>query len=167
MHMYSVCICPECNSRRFLIDKYTGDEICIDCGSVISDHFVDISHPTISIEEINNLQMLGRKKVQVPQKLDFALRIEKQLDWTKKSLLISSNEIERVGKLMEIPKPAIEYAKSIYKEAKKEGLIVGRSIEGISIAALYYACRFHRIPVNMEDFVNIGNLTYDDLKKCL
>lgn len=166
MHMYSVCVCPECNSTKVLIDQKTGDEICVDCGSIISDHCVDNSHPTISPEEINNLQMLGRKKIQIPFKLDFALKLEKQLDWTTKSILISSNEIERVSKLMDIPKPAVEYAKAIYKEAKKRGLIVGRSIEGISIASLFYACRFHRIPVNMEDLVNAGEITYDELKKC-
>jgi len=52
-----------------------------------------------------------------------------------------------------VPRSVREVASVIYRRALNEDLIRGRSIEGVSTAALYAACRQEGIPRSLDDEV--------------
>jgi transcription initiation factor TFIIIB Brf1 subunit/transcription initiation factor TFIIB len=60
-------------------------------------------------------------------------------------------ELERLRSVMGIPKPCVEQALEIYKQAIKKEISV--SIEALAAAALYMACRMMKMPRPLDEFV--------------
>jgi transcription initiation factor TFIIB len=60
---------------------------------------------------------------------------------TERNLAFALSEISKIADSINLPKSIIETASVIYRKAVKEHLIRGRSIQGVTAAALYMACR--------------------------
>ncbi len=56
------------------------------------------------------------------------------------------SEITKISNNLNLPKNILETASVIYRKAVKERLIRGRSIQGVTSAALYLACRQCGLP---------------------
>jgi len=69
----------------------------------------------------------------------------------ERNLSIALAELERVGSRMELPKSVREEAAVIYRSAMNEGLVRGRSIDGVAAAALYGACRKCDVPRTLDE----------------
>jgi transcription initiation factor TFIIB len=62
-------------------------------------------------------------------------------DATERNLAFALSEISKIANSLNLPKNILETASVIYRKAVKEHLIRGRSIQGVTSAALYVACR--------------------------
>ena len=62
-------------------------------------------------------------------------------DATERNLAFALSELDRMASGMGLPRNVRETAAMIYRKAVLKNLIRGRSIEGVSAAALYAACR--------------------------
>jgi len=63
-----------------------------------------------------------------------------------RNLRIAMNELDRLSTSLHIPRSVKEHAALIYRKALKHGLIRGRSIDAFAAASLYAACRSNRVP---------------------
>jgi len=63
------------------------------------------------------------------------------LDATERNLAFALSEITKIANNLSLPNSIFETASIIYRKAVKEHLIRGRSIQGISAASVYIACR--------------------------
>jgi len=62
-------------------------------------------------------------------------------DATERNLAFALSEISKIANNLNLPKNILETASVIYRKAVKERLIRGRSIQGMTAAAIYVACR--------------------------
>jgi transcription initiation factor TFIIB len=62
-------------------------------------------------------------------------------DATERNLAFALSEISKISNNLSLPKNILETASVIYRKAVKERLIRGRSIQGVTAAAIYVACR--------------------------
>ena len=62
-------------------------------------------------------------------------------DATERNLAFALSEISKIANNLNLPKNILETASVIYRKAVKEHLIRGRSIQGVTAAAIYVACR--------------------------
>lgn len=72
-------------------------------------------------------------------------------DATERNLAFALSEISKIGNNLNLPKNILETASFIYRKAVKERLIRGRSIQGVTTAAIYVACRQCGIARTLED----------------
>lgn len=62
-------------------------------------------------------------------------------DATERNLAFALSEITKIANTLNLPRNIVETASVIYRRAVKERLIRGRSIQGVTAAAIYLACR--------------------------
>lgn len=62
-------------------------------------------------------------------------------DATERNLAFALSELSKMNANLNLPKNILETASVIYRRAVKRNLIRGRSIQGITAAAIYMACR--------------------------
>jgi len=62
-----------------------------------------------------------------------------------------------------VPRSVREVASVIYRRALNEDLIRGRSIEGVSTAALYAACRQEGIPRSLDEVADVSRVPQKEI----
>jgi transcription initiation factor TFIIB len=72
-------------------------------------------------------------------------------DATERNLAFALSEISKIANNLNLPKNILETASVIYRKAVKERLIRGRSIQGVTAASIYVACRQCGIARTLED----------------
>lgn len=75
-----------------------------------------------------------------------------------RNLATALSEIDRMSSQLGLPKSIREEASKIYREAVNEDLIRGRSIESVSSAALYVACRKNQMPRTLEEVAEVSRV---------
>ena len=68
------------------------------------------------------------------------------------------SEITKISNNLTLPKNILETASVIYRKAVKERLIRGRSIQGVTSAALYLACRQCGLPRTLDEIAQASNV---------
>ncbi|MEM2816552.1 MAG: transcription initiation factor IIB, partial [Candidatus Bathyarchaeia archaeon] len=79
-------------------------------------------------------------------------------DATERNLAFALSEITKIANALSLPKNIIETASLIYRKAVKERLIRGRSIQGVTSAAIYLACRQCGLPRTLEEIAQASNV---------
>ena len=79
-------------------------------------------------------------------------------DAGERNLQFALSEIDRMASALGVPRSVREVASVIYRRALNEDLIRGRSIEGVSTAALYAACRKEGIPRSLEEISDVSRV---------
>ena len=79
-------------------------------------------------------------------------------DHSERNLKQALGEIDRMGSALGVPESARETASVVYRRALDEGLLPGRSIEGIATAALYAAIRQTNLPQTIDDMVLVSRV---------
>jgi transcription initiation factor TFIIB len=72
-------------------------------------------------------------------------------DATERNLAFALSEISKIANNLNLPKNVLETASVIYRKAVKARLIRGRSIQGVTSAAIYVACRQCGVARTLED----------------
>lgn len=69
----------------------------------------------------------------------------------ERNLALALGELDRLSSRLGIPRPVREDAALIYRNAAKNNLIRGRSMESVVAASLYTACRRGNIPRTLDE----------------
>jgi transcription initiation factor TFIIB len=79
-------------------------------------------------------------------------------DATERNLAFALSEITKIANNLNLPKNILETASLIYRKAVKERLIRGRSIQGVTSAAIYLACRQCGLPRTLEEIAQASSV---------
>jgi transcription initiation factor TFIIB len=77
----------------------------------------------------------------------------------ERNLAFALTEITKVANNLSLPKNIFETASVIYRKSVKEHLIRGRSIQGISAASVYIACRQCGLSRTLEEISKASNMS--------
>ena len=79
-------------------------------------------------------------------------------DATERNLAFALSEITKISNNLNLPKNILETASVIYRKAVKERLIRGRSIQGVTSAAIYLACRQCGLPRTLDEIAQASTV---------
>jgi transcription initiation factor TFIIB len=80
------------------------------------------------------------------------------VDAGERNLQFALSELDRMASALGIPRSVREIASVIYRRTLDEDLIRGRSIEGVSTAALYTACRQEGLPRSLSEVAAVSRV---------
>ena len=83
----------------------------------------------------------------------------------ERNLALALTELERFSSFLYIPRSVREDAAWIYRDAAKNNLVRGRSIEGVVAASLYIACRRFNIPRTLNEIADATKVSKKQLGK--
>jgi transcription initiation factor TFIIB len=86
-------------------------------------------------------------------------------DSKERNLKQALGEIERMASALGVPEDVRETASVIYRRALSEDLLPGRSIEGVSTAALYAGIRQMGLPRSVEEVANVSRVDEMEFKR--
>jgi transcription initiation factor TFIIB len=84
-----------------------------------------------------------------------------------RNLVQAMSELSRLADTLNIPPDVTENAARIYRKALQRGLVRGRSIQGVTAASLYLACRQTRLPRKLDTFADASNRTPKEVSRCI
>lgn len=177
--------CPDCHSYDIIVDHNRGENVCVQCGLVLNEHLIDISREgrrAFSLEEKKKrdhtgspisalLPDLGLTTVidtsgQLSLRMKRIIKWNTRMSWDNRNMLIAATEIKRIGSLLNLPPHVKEYAAKIYRQAFKKKLLRGRSIKGMVVACLYYACRSEHVPRTLMEILQYSDRNSRDVRRC-
>jgi len=79
-------------------------------------------------------------------------------DATERNLAFALSEITKIANNLNLPKNILETASVIYRKAVKERLIRGRSIQGVTAAAIYLACRQCKLARTLQEIAQASHI---------
>ncbi|MHA1585144.1 MAG: transcription initiation factor IIB [Promethearchaeota archaeon] len=178
-------MCPDCHSMNVIIDHARGENICANCGLVISEHMIDRSREgrrSFSMDEKSKRDHTGSpvnsllpdlglttiidKNGQLSQRMKRIIKWNSRMSWKNRNLLIATTEIKRIGGLLNLPLRTKEFGAKIYRKALKSHLLRGRSIKAMTVASLYYACRAGNIPRTLLEILKFTDCNPRDVRRC-
>lgn len=99
----------------------------------------------------------SRKRSQLQRLREWDERFRTK-DAHERNLKQAFGEISRMASALDLPEPVRETAGVVYRRAVEENLLPGRSIEGMSTAALYAASRQQGMPRPLSEFANVSRV---------
>ncbi|WP_442928586.1 transcription initiation factor IIB [Natronomonas sp.] len=110
----------------------------------------------------NSLSGSQRKKVQRMRTWNERFRTR---DSKERNLKQALGEIERMASALGLPQSVRETASMIYRQALKNDMLPGRSIEGIATASLHAAARMERIPRSVDEIAAVSRVDEEEFKR--
>jgi transcription initiation factor TFIIB len=83
-----------------------------------------------------------------------------------RNLSQAMTELSRLSDKLHLPKPVKERAAVVYRKALDKGLVRGRSINAITAASLYAACRVTGTPRTLHELADHSTIDKKDLARC-
>lgn len=177
-------LCPECNGNVISLNQI-GEIVCSDCGLVIKERSVDLSHsdkraytsqeknqrehtgaPISSLlPDIGLTTVIDRKNIKDPD-LKRAVKWNTRITWEKRNILIATTELKRICSNLNLPNHIKFEAIKLYKEAFKKKLLRGRSINSMIAASIYLAIRLKRIPRTLQEILDESSESEKDIRRC-
>jgi transcription initiation factor TFIIB len=87
------------------------------------------------------------------------------VDSKDRNLKQALGEIDRMAAALGLPQNVRETASVIYRRALDEGLLPGRSIEGVATAALYAAARIGNVARSIDELTAVSRIEGMELKR--
>jgi transcription initiation factor TFIIB len=84
-------------------------------------------------------------------------------DATERNLAIALSALDKMASSISLPRTVRETAAMIYRKAALKKLVRGRSIEGVTAAALYAACRQCLVPRTLDEICNIAHISRKEI----
>ncbi len=188
--------CPNCGSNRIIYDPERGEIICAVCGLVLTEQVYDLgpewraftpeerakrsragapSDRITSQSLVTSIDTSGkdsagrmldiRKRLEVMRWKKWQMRARMQTS-LERNLAQAVNELERISSQLGLPRFVEEQALEIYRRALERGLVRGRSIESIMAAAIYAACRMHKVPRTLDEIAKFTKASRKDVARC-
>ena len=82
---------------------------------------------------------------------------------TERNLAQALSGIDRMASGMGLPRAVRETAAMIYRKAALKKLVRGRSIEGVSAASVYAACRQCHVPRTLDEISKVAHVSKKDV----
>ena len=79
-------------------------------------------------------------------------------DGTEKNLSLALSSLDRMSSMLNLPRNIRETAAMIYRKASRSKLTRGRTIEDITAAVLYAACRQCNVPRTLEEISKVSQI---------
>ncbi len=176
--------CPECNGKVILLHE-RGETVCGQCGLVLSERNVDISHSgkraftkaekesrertgspiSILLPDMGLSTIIDKNNIKSPD-LKRAAKWNSRMTWDKRNMLIATTELKRIGSNLNLPTHVKKTAIRLYIEAFKKKLLRGRSINGMVAACLYFACRERKIPRTLQEILDQTSISAKNVRRC-
>ncbi len=86
-------------------------------------------------------------------------------DATERNLAFALSEMDRMSSQLGLPRNVREVAAMVYRDAVKNQLIRGRSIEGVASAALYAGCRQTQMPRTLEEIAEVSRVEKKEIAR--
>ncbi|MFW9989296.1 MAG: transcription initiation factor IIB family protein [Candidatus Odinarchaeota archaeon] len=177
-------LCPECGGKIILLHE-KGETVCGQCGLVINERIVDISHSgkraftkqekesrertgspiSILLPDMGLSTIIDKSNIKSPD-LKRAAKWNSRMTWDKRNMLIATTELKRIGSNMNLPNHVKKAAIRLYIEAFKKKLLRGRSINGMVAACLYFACRERKIPRTLQEILDQSSISAKNVRRC-
>jgi transcription initiation factor TFIIB len=160
--------CPECGSTRLMRDYECAEIVCMDCGFVVAAKIADRGPEWRAFDDEQR-----SKRTRVGAPLTYTIHdkgLSTTIDWHDRDIYgksLSPGQKAQVYRLrkwqrrirvsdaternLNLPKNILETASVIYRKAVKERLIRGRSIQGVTSASIYLACRQCGLPRTLDE----------------
>lgn len=84
-------------------------------------------------------------------------------DATERNLAFALSEMSKMASSLNLPKNILETASVIYRKAVKKRLVRGRSIRGVTSAALYTACRQCEVTRTLEEIASVSTINKKEI----
>jgi len=84
-------------------------------------------------------------------------------DATERNLAVALSELDRMASSLSLPRNVRETAALIYRRAVAKNLIRGRSIEGVSAATVYAACRQVGVPRTLDEIAGASKVSRKEI----
>jgi transcription initiation factor TFIIB len=110
----------------------------------------------------NALGAKQRKKMQRLRKWNERFRTR---DSKERNLKQALGEIDRMASALGLPENVRETASVIYRRALDENLLPGRSIEGVSTAAVYAAARQAGVPRSLDEITDVSRVEKSEIAR--
>jgi len=95
-----------------------------------------------------------------PQRARFdQLRRDVREQQAERGFPFAMSEIERMSAALGVSRSGREVTRAVYKRASEAGELRGRSIEGVTSAALYAGCRKERAPRSLGEVAHVSRTT--------
>jgi transcription initiation factor TFIIB len=107
-----------------------------------------------------NLTPTQRAQVYRLRKWQRRIRVS---DATERNLAFALSELSKMSSSINLPKNILETASVIYRRAVKKHLIRGRSIQGVTAAALYMACRQCGVARTLDEISGVSNISKKEI----
>jgi transcription initiation factor TFIIB len=177
-------LCPECGGKTIPIQE-KGEIVCSQCGLVISERIVDISHTdkraftkqekekrertgspiSILLPDMGLSTIIDKSNIKSPD-LKRAAKWNSRMTWDKRNMLIATTELKRIASNLNLPNHVKKAAIRLYIEAFKKKLLRGRSINGMVAACLYFACRERKIPRTLQEILDESAINAKNVRRC-
>lgn len=171
--------CPECEGEL----ERRGETACTECGLVVDGSPVtvdyqnspalrfsnDLASPTnpalkdqglltnidssAELKAFENGEVSRGKRIHQLRKWQARLR---ETDSKEQNLNVALNEIHRMASALGLPETLVQTVSVLYRRAFRENLVEGWSIEDISTASLYLACRLDGIPRTVPEITRVA-----------
>jgi len=187
--------CTRCGNPELILDEDVGEEVCSQCGLVVSEEMIDTgpewraftssekqSRPRTGMGRSYTFYDMGmstgfnsdkdgrgnRLDVKTRKKMRKLKRYDNRskLDDTwARNLSIAMAELDRLSVMLHIPTPVKERAALIYRKALKADLIRGRSIDAFVAASLHAACRLNKIPRPLKNISKASTREHGEVSR--
>lgn len=84
---------------------------------------------------------------------------------TERNLSFALSEISKIANNLNLPRSVLETASVIYRKAVRQRLIRGRTIQGITAAAIYIACRQCGVARTLEDLSQASSINKKEVAR--
>ncbi len=84
-------------------------------------------------------------------------------DSTERNLALALSGLDRLSSGMGLPRTVRETAAVIYRKAALKNLVRGRSIQGVTAASLYAACRQCHVPRTLDEISMIAQMSRKEI----
>jgi transcription initiation factor TFIIB len=187
--------CPECGSNELIRDYNRGDMLCAGCGLVMEGDVIysgpdwraytsqeekERSHAgdPVSWSRADNLRThIGNVRRdgmgnRISKERVAELRRQSRLDEREilshsRNLKTAFKELDRIKSQLALPLQVVESTAIIYRKALNQGVIRGRSIDGMIAAAIYLAARSHGFPKTLKAMQEVSNVSLKELSSCV
>jgi len=156
-------LCPECGGSVISLNQI-GEIVCSDCGLVIKERSVDLSHS--DKRAYTSQEKSQREHTIKDPDLKRAVKWNTRITWEKRNILIATTELKRICSNLNLPNHIKLEAIKLYKEAFKKKLLRGRSINSMVAASIYLAIRLKRIPRTLQEILDESSENEKDIRRC-
>lgn len=166
--------CPDCGGTDRAFDG--GFEYCTNCGVVISDRDLERSEPPW--RDTENRRLGPQQSTQwlntgtsitrdVTGDADKLIRYNQRLTNSERSIVRGLREIRNLTASIEFPEAMRERAAYLYRKGVKDGLLVGRSIDGLAAASVFTAARERKQPTTIDYLAEYSPATASEIRQHL
>lgn len=110
----------------------------------------------------NNISASKRAQMYRLRKWHQRIRVSNSME---RNLAQALTEMESISSRLDLPKAVREISAKIYRQAVEKGLTRGRSIDGVSAASIYFACRQCSVPRTLDEISDASKLNRKEIGK--